>query len=72
MLQTGTGRSAQVAEPFLHTHTRIRQRLLKRLVGTASAQSQVEKHTLNSLKILQEFPKIPELTPRILENPPKL
>ena len=54
MLQTGTGRSAQVAEPFLHTHTRIRQRLLKRLVGTASAQSQAERHTLNFLKILQE------------------
>ena len=37
MLQTGTGRCAQVAEPFLHKHTRIRQRLLKRLVGTAAA-----------------------------------
>ena len=72
MLQTGTGRSAQVAEPFLHTHTRIRQRLLKRLVGTASAQSQAERHTLNFLKILQEFSKIPGQTPRILENPPKI
>ena len=30
-----------------------------------------EAKTLNSLKILQEFSKIPELTPRILENPTK-
>ena len=30
-----------------------------------------EAKTLNYLKILQEFSKIPELTPRILENSPK-
>ena len=71
MLQTGTGRCAQGAEPLLHAHTQLRQRLLVRPIGTASAQSQAEGHTLNFLKILQEFSKIPELTPRILENPPK-
>ena len=27
---------------------------------------------MNSLKILQEFSKIPELAPRILENPTKI
>ena len=39
--------------------------------ASGKAMCEFEYPTLNSLKILQESSKIPELTPRILENPPK-
>ena len=59
MLQTGTGRCAQVAEPLLHPHPRLWRGLLTWPAGTPSAQSQAEGHPLISF----------ENPPRILENP---
>ena len=39
--------------------------------ASGKALCEIEYPTLNSLKILQESSKIPRLTPRIQENPPK-